>query len=323
MSIGSMATVAISAEDEQTAAYLAGVGPIMAEGSGARQRLVDGLAQLRAGAGVDQATLAEKQGDAFRVLRAQLGRLTLPRTCSRCHSAVARWLELHEAACMTLAAGGPKALGKAGELVADARGVATQFSAEYSRLVTDTAARQQAAAALAAQTVIVDDMLDLPAAGAEDADEPDTEIAGTEDADEIDAAIADAADLDDPDEEAVEKLAEHLAEVAERGEPSTPTNIARVAYRRELATPTLRATASARPTVAATTPVQAAAKPDLHATARRNGDAAWNALAAVSQARGLHPHGQLGAWLAAVEAVLAASAALTAIIVTAENAVLD
>jgi len=291
MSIGAMARVAMSAEEQQAAAYLAGVGPVMAEGSAARQALVDGIAQLNAGDAVDQTELAERQGDAFRVLRAQLGRLTLPRSCSRCHAAVARWLELHEAACMTLAAGGPKALAKAGELIADARGVAQQFSAEYSRLVAETAARQQAAAAAASQSVEVEDELN-----AEIADALQVDIA-----DDEDVEIADAADLDDPDEVAVEMLAEHLAGVAEAGEAS-PEDQPEVGPS-PLPTPTGRGS--------------------VQAAAQRNGDACWNALAAVSQARGLHPHGQLGAWLAAVEAVLAASAAVTAFVVTAEIAVLD
>jgi hypothetical protein len=272
MSMAMMEPVVSSPEEEAAAAYLAGVGPIVAEGSAARQALVNGLTALREAGSVDGgAPLADEQGETFRVLRQRLGRLKLPRTCGRCHAAVARWLELHEAACMTITAGGPKALTKAGELIADGRAAAQEFTSEYSRLTALAHARAEAIQAAAAPAPALAPVADEPPTAIEDSD------------DELQLAIEDAADVDDADELAVEALAEALAE-EQRAEGA------------------------------------ANARDALNVTARRNGDAAWVALSIVAQHRGRHASGPLGSWLAAVEGVLAASAALTALIVAAEVA---
>jgi hypothetical protein len=319
-----MARAVRSADEEAAAVYLTGVGPIVAEGSTARQALVNGLAGLReAGTADGGAALAEAQGEVFRALRQRLGRLALPRMCGRCHAAVARWLELHEAACLTLIAGGPKALVKAGQLIADGQGPAQEFTAEYTRLaqlvgaptgpetgeepavgpiLTPTVDEATKIRPRRAQSVVAEPptgSLRTPAAAG---DQPVARRAPAPVAPAVEAAavveedlagslegslqgeIEDAADVDDPAEQAVEELA--------------------LALREELA-------------AAALSP-----REQLNETAHRNGDAAWTALAVVAQARGHHPTGTLGAWLAAVEGVLAASAALTALIIAAETVVL-
>lgn len=255
MAVQMMAPVAISPEDEAAAAYLGAVGPIVTEGSQARQALVGVLTDLReAGSADGAAGLVERHAEAFRLLRQRLGRLTLPRSCGRCHAAVARWLELHEAACMTIAAGGPKGLAKAAELVADARTVAQEFTGEYARLTAVAQALAEAAASnapTAAPTPRVND--------------------------EAQVAIEDAADAD----------AEEVADEA----PAEESGGAVVGPREA-----------------------------LDGAARRNGDAAWVALSIVAQHRGKHASGPFGSWLAAVEGVLAASAAMTAFLVAAEVA---
>ena len=307
-----MARAVRSADEEAAAVYLAGVGPVVAEGSTARQALVNGLAALRETGAVDGgAELAEAQGEVFRMLRQRLGRLTLPRMCGRCHAAVARWLELHEAACLTLIAGGPKALGKAGQLIADGQGPAQEFTAEYTRLLAlvgaptgPEPAQEPAVRAVEPPTTVEGQTIRTllrPDATAEQpvvrraprpVAAPMTEPAPAIGDDlaamleqSLQAAIEDAADVDDPAEQAVEELADVLREELAAAAPD----------RRE----------------------------QLNETARRNGDAAWTALAVVAQARGHHPTGTLGAWLGAVEGVLAASAALTALIIAAETVVLD
>src|SRR5581483_4514324 len=187
-------------DDRAAAAYLGALAPIIAEGNTARQALA-GLAAAPAD-DADRRRLADAQAAAFRALRQRLGQLPLPFGCRRCHAVAARWLELHEAACAALAAGGPKAQQQAADLIADGRGLAAELTTEYRRLTTIAA-------------TLTDDQPE-PAAGrgADPAEQPQGPAPAARPARAVDAVAADA-----PPPSALGRLAPGAGRAA-RGRPS-------------------------------------------------------------------------------------------------------
>jgi len=265
-------------DDRAAAAYLGALAPIIAEGNTARQALA-GLAAAPMDEG-ERRRLADAQAAAFRALRQRLGQLPLPFGCRRCHAVAARWLELHEAAGAALAAGGPKAQQQAADLIADGRGLAAELTTEYRRLTTIAA-------------TLTDDRPE-PAAG--HGADPTEQPQGPAPAPRPARAVAAAAD------------APPLA-------PRPSAGAAPPAPRRA---PAVRAPTEAPPAQPAATGL--AALPQEHrirlaATALHNQRSARAALEAVVAHRVRRPGGPLGQWLNAVEGVLVAAVAMSALIV--------
>src|SRR5581483_515130 len=272
-------------DDRAAAAYLGALAPIIAEGNAARQA----LARLAAAPAddADRRRLADAQAAAFRALRQRLGQLPLPFGCRRCHVVAARWLELHEAACAALAAGGPKAQQQAADLIADGRGLAAELTTEYRRLTTIAA-------------TLTDDQPE-PATehGADPAEQPQGPAPAARPARAVDAVAADAP----PPSPRPSAVAAPTAGPA----PPAPRPA-----------PAVRAPTEASPAQPAATGL--AALPQEHrirlaATALHNQRSARAALEAVVAHRVRRPGGPLGQWLNAVEGVLVAAVAMSALIV--------
>jgi hypothetical protein len=269
--------------DRAAAAYLGALAPIIAEGNAARQELA-GLAATPVGE-ADRRRLADAQAGAFRVLRQRLGQLPLPFQCRRCHAVAARWLELHEAACAALAAGGPKAHQQAADLIADGRGLAAELTTEYRRLTTIAA------------TLTDDPPAPAAAHGAEPAEEHQDRALAPRPAR---AAGAAGAPSPAPRPSAVGAATAGTAPPAARPAPTDGV-------------PPKAPPAQPAATGLAALPQEHRLR--LAAAALRNQRSARTALEAVAAHRARRPGGPLGQWLIAVEGVLVAAVAVSTLIV--------
>jgi hypothetical protein len=140
------------------ASYLAALRPILTTASDDRREFLRLVGTLVQGArDQNEVTVAhaagkigKEQGVVFKRTRFQLGRLTVPPPCEKCHESVAGWLDTHVDACKVMLEVGHSIemarLREAQTLLAEGRKHAHAFNYYYNHLVAELRRRVDAAA---------------------------------------------------------------------------------------------------------------------------------------------------------------------------------
>ena len=146
-----------AASTREVASYLLALRPIVSDALRARHTWLLQLTHLmdsaRHGNGAVVAQSAGRVGrehvEPFRDARARAGRLRAPQDCAGCQEAIQNWLDRLVSVCEVLvavgAAGDLRRMHETQDQLAEARGFARRFNAEYQRLVTDLRARVRVA----------------------------------------------------------------------------------------------------------------------------------------------------------------------------------